>query len=199
MASRSETYERIVIAATELFQRFGTRMTVADIARRLGMSPANVYKFFPSKRAIMEAVAERRLMELRHILVAATRSRKTAWQRIEDLFHTLADNFGQIEQQSDLLQFQLMQDILEFYAASREERWTSIEEFHDFLRHQVRDLLLEGVEAGEMHVSNATETAAALVDCLVRATEPLLLLEDPKPIREQRLDRQLRLLARALA
>ena len=49
-----ETRERIARTAEELFRRMGFAKTaVADIASELGMSPANVYRFFPSKTAIV--------------------------------------------------------------------------------------------------------------------------------------------------
>ena len=52
--TRDETRERFMIKADELFRQFGFgKTTVADITRELGMSPANIYKFFPSKDAII--------------------------------------------------------------------------------------------------------------------------------------------------
>ena len=62
-ASRAEeTRARIEETAERLFRVMGYQKTaVADIARELGMSPANVYRFFPSKSAINEAIAERLL------------------------------------------------------------------------------------------------------------------------------------------
>ena len=52
-----ETRERIMEAAEALFRRMGFPKTaVADIAAELGMSPANIYRFFPSKNAIVEAI-----------------------------------------------------------------------------------------------------------------------------------------------
>src|ERR1700680_3968018 len=48
---------RIVQAAIRLHRQIGfKKTTVADIARGASMSPANVYRFFASKRAIEEAV-----------------------------------------------------------------------------------------------------------------------------------------------
>jgi AcrR family transcriptional regulator len=48
---------RIVQAAVRLHSEIGFRKTtVADIARTASMSPANVYRFFPSRQAIEEAV-----------------------------------------------------------------------------------------------------------------------------------------------
>jgi AcrR family transcriptional regulator len=55
--TRDETRERIMIKADELFRQFGfLKTTVADIAAELGISPANIYKFFSSKEAIIQAM-----------------------------------------------------------------------------------------------------------------------------------------------
>ena len=63
---RGQTRARIEDTAERLFRTMGYQKTaVADIARELGMSPANVYRFFPSKSAINEAIAERMLGGMR--------------------------------------------------------------------------------------------------------------------------------------
>ena len=47
--SRQENVSRILDAAERLFKHYGyTKTNVADIARDLGMSPANIYRFFSS-------------------------------------------------------------------------------------------------------------------------------------------------------
>src|SRR5215472_12093060 len=57
-AGPSETRARILRTAEQLYRRIGhKKTTVADIARDISMSPANVYRFFPSKHAIESAVA----------------------------------------------------------------------------------------------------------------------------------------------
>ena len=51
---------RILATAEEAFRLVGyQKTTVADIAKTLRMSPANVYRFFESKKAIHEAVIKR--------------------------------------------------------------------------------------------------------------------------------------------
>lgn len=40
-------------------ERGNSAMTVGEIAARAGMSPANLYRYFDSKEALVEAVAER--------------------------------------------------------------------------------------------------------------------------------------------
>src|SRR3979409_539783 len=52
-----DTRERILVVAERLFREIGyQKTTVADIAKVLRMSPANVYRFFDSKKAIHEGV-----------------------------------------------------------------------------------------------------------------------------------------------
>ena len=54
----TDTRERILVVAERLFRQIGyQKTTVADIAKELRMSPANVYRFFNSKKSIHEGVA----------------------------------------------------------------------------------------------------------------------------------------------
>ena len=81
-----DTRARIMETAEALFRRLGYAKTaVADIAAELGMSPANVYRFFPSKNAIVEAICQRCLTELDEKAWAVARSRGPAAARLERL------------------------------------------------------------------------------------------------------------------
>ncbi|MBX5239412.1 TetR/AcrR family transcriptional regulator [Rhizobium sp. NLR22b] len=58
--SRAEERSHIVEAATTACRRYGPLKTnVTDIARLIGKSPASVYKVFPTKAAVLDAVAAR--------------------------------------------------------------------------------------------------------------------------------------------
>src|SRR5215208_3499271 len=60
-----DTRRRIVETAERFFRQIGyQKTTVADIAKALRMSSANIYRFFESKKAINEAVAERTMGEI---------------------------------------------------------------------------------------------------------------------------------------
>jgi AcrR family transcriptional regulator len=81
-----DTRARIMDAAEALFRRLGFAKTaVADIAAELKMSPANVYRFFPSKNAIIEAICQRCLAECEERAWAVARSRGSAAERTERL------------------------------------------------------------------------------------------------------------------
>jgi len=60
-----DTRARIMATAEALFRRLGfAKTTVGDIAAELEMSPANVYRFFSSKNAIVEAICKHCLSDV---------------------------------------------------------------------------------------------------------------------------------------
>ena len=61
----------IVSAAWDLFRQLGVHTTIADVAERLGMSSANIYRFFPSKQALTDAVCASQLAALTEAARAA--------------------------------------------------------------------------------------------------------------------------------
>src|SRR5437868_14331950 len=86
----TDTRERILVVAERLFRQMGyQKTTVADIAKELRMSPANVYRFFDSKKAIHEGVARALMGEVE---VEAHRVVKTpgpAAVRLRELIKTV--------------------------------------------------------------------------------------------------------------
>src|SRR5829696_2931163 len=81
---------RIVETAEALFRDIGyQKTTVADIAKALRMSPANVYRFFDSKKSINEAVAERVTAAVRARMTAIARADRPAGERLRDLLRTM--------------------------------------------------------------------------------------------------------------
>ncbi len=60
MMDETLTPERILEAAEDLLRRFGlAKTTVVDVARALGVSHGSIYRHFPSKAALQDAIAER--------------------------------------------------------------------------------------------------------------------------------------------
>lgn len=75
--------QQILDAARECFTERGYhRTTVQDICRRAGLSPGAVYRYFDSKEAIFEGLAERRL--------AAHTEAMASLEDVESIFATVA-------------------------------------------------------------------------------------------------------------
>src|SRR6202012_121606 len=86
----ADTRERILAVAERLFREIGyTKTTVADIAKVLKMSPANVYRFFDSKKAIHEGVARGLMGEVEVAAQAITAKRGPAAAKLRELLTTI--------------------------------------------------------------------------------------------------------------
>src|SRR3954462_8487885 len=81
---------RIVVVAEKLFREIGyQKTTVADIAKVLRMSPANVYRFFDSKKTIIAAVASRLMGEVEAAAKVIVAAPQPASQRMSALLATV--------------------------------------------------------------------------------------------------------------
>src|ERR1700754_3053042 len=80
------TRERILVVAERLFREIGyQKTTVADIAKVLRMSPANVYRFFDSKKSIHEGVARGLMGEVEDAAQAIANAPGSASARLREL------------------------------------------------------------------------------------------------------------------
>src|SRR6266581_6514707 len=86
----TDTRERILVVAERLFRQIGyQKTTVADIAKELRMSPANVYRFFDSKKAIHEGVARTLMGEVEDVTAAIANRSGSAATRLRELMTTI--------------------------------------------------------------------------------------------------------------
>ena len=86
----TDTREKILVVAERLFRQIGyQKTTVADIAKELRMSPANVYRFFDSKKAIHEGVARGLMGEVEQAAQTIAAGRGPAASRLRELMKTV--------------------------------------------------------------------------------------------------------------
>jgi len=163
-----DTRARIVETADTLFRRLGFAKTaVADIAAELGMSPANVYRFFPSKTAIVQAICQRCLSEVEEAAWAIGRSKAPAAQRLERLILKIL-----AYHKENLLTEQRVNDIV---LVAIEHNWDHIRAHKDALRNVVELILRDGIEAGEFEAVDPRATAELILRSVVVFTHPVLI------------------------
>jgi AcrR family transcriptional regulator len=165
-----DTRARIMDTAEALFRRLGYAKTaVADIAAELKMSPANVYRFFPSKNAIIEAICQRCLGELEDRAWAVARSRGSAAERLERLvLEILAYH------KENNLTDQRVNDIV---LAAIELSWGAIRAHKEHMRMVFEAVLREGIERGEFEGVDPRETSRLMMISLVNFCHPVLVAE----------------------
>jgi AcrR family transcriptional regulator len=163
-----DTRARIVETAEALFRRMGFAKTaVADIASELGMSTANVYRFFPSKNAIVQAICQQCLSEVEEAAWSVARSKLPAAQRIERLILEIL-----AYHKENLLTEQRVNDIV---LVAIEHNWESIRAHKAALRNVVELILRDGIEAGDFEAVDPRATAELILRSVVIFTHPVLI------------------------
>ncbi len=163
-----DTRARIMAAAEALFRRLGYGKTaVADIAAELGMSPANVYRFFPSKNAIVEAICQRCLAEVEAKAWAVARGQEPAALRIErlilEILHFHKENHLTEKRVADLVMVAI------------ELSWDAIRAHKEVMRSAVETILRDGIASGEFEPVEPHETAHLILLSVVAFTHPMMV------------------------
>jgi AcrR family transcriptional regulator len=190
------TRARIADAAEALFRTMGYQKTaVADIARELGMSPANVYRFFPSKSAINEAICNRLLSGIAARVEAIAAGPGSAEQRLHSLAHDLLKACLEV--------FFTEKRMHDMVSAAMEEQWSSIVHFLERLVGALRRCVADGMASGEFAPGDAEQMALVLKACLLAWYHPQLIedclnLPEPTPDLAESLDMTLPLLIAGL-
>lgn len=164
------TRARITLAAENLFRTFGYQKTaVADIARELGMSPANVYRFFPSKSAINEAIAARLLQGMDQGAWAIARGDGTATDRLRQLLRYLHS--------SELALFFAERRLHDMVSAAMAEHWDVIERFIRSMVEAIRHVLMDGMAAGEFDRLDPEATAYTIKHSFMMFNHPVMVAD----------------------
>jgi AcrR family transcriptional regulator len=169
-AAPEETRRRIEDTAEKLFRSMGYQKTaVADIARELGMSPANVYRFFASKSAINEAIAARMLDGVEADLWAIARRDGPASERLGDLLRTL--------HRRHMALFFSEKRLHDMVTAAMAEHWGVVQRFIHGITTAIRHILMDGMAAGEFARLDPEVVAKSVKKASLAFMHPVLIAE----------------------
>lgn len=163
-----ETRARILEVAEEHFRRIGYHKTsMADIASELGMSPANVYRFFPSRDAINESICGRVLNEVTDIASAIARANAPAKVKLDRLLTAVHRH-----NKTKLVEEKHMHDLI---VVAMQETWAIIEAHAERMVAIFEAVIREGIEAGEFEVEDAAQAARAVKIAFTPFCHPTLI------------------------
>jgi AcrR family transcriptional regulator len=163
-----DTRARIIQAAEALFRRLGfAKTTVADIAAELSMSPANVYRFFASKNAIVEAICKHCLSDVEEKAWTVARSKASAAERMERMILEILAYHKE--------NFSTEQRVNELVVAAIEASWDTIRTHKQVMQNVAEVILRDGIAAGEFEPVDPRETAELVMRSVVVFTHPLLV------------------------
>ncbi len=166
-STADDTRRLILETAREHLRRFGeSKMTVVDVAKALGMSHANVYRYFRNKADILDAIVDEWLAKVEGLLEPIVRQRVSAAERIESV-------------------------VLETYRRRRQKLQADAEVYETFRRIVAsrpdavairtrkmygvfRELVAEGTASGEFGPVDPDAAATALDDATAIFLHPLM-------------------------
>jgi AcrR family transcriptional regulator len=150
---RQESVTRILDSAERLFRHYGYAKTnVADIAKDLGMSPANIYRFFASKVEIHQAICARLLSTVRQLAeLILSQDDVSAEDRLRQWVHAL--HKITVETMMD------QEKVHEMVIVALERDWHVVDAHIDRLNIIVADVIREGIALGEFPEQDADSAA----------------------------------------
>jgi len=180
----TDVRERILTTAERLFREIGyQKTTVADIARDLHMSPANVYRFFDSKKSINAGVAKRLMGEVEQASGKIASGKTGATERLRQLLSTIhrmnSDRYVADAKMHDMV------------AVAMEEDWDVCRMHMESIIGTIGAVIADGVDSGEFRVTDVNVAANCTCAAMVRFFHPQLIADcadKPEPTLDQMID-----------
>ena len=179
-----DTRERILVVAERLFREIGyTKTTVADIAKVLKMSPANVYRFFDSKKAIHEGVAHGLMGEVEDAANVIVARHGPAASKLRELMTTI--------HRMNSERYVGDSKLHEMVEIAMEESWEVCVAHMERITETVGAVIAEGATSGEFEVDDVTEAAMCACTAMMRFFHPQMIAQcanKPGPSLDQMID-----------
>ena len=165
MATETLTAERILEAAEDVLRRYGpAKANVVDVARALEVSHGSVYRHFPSKAALRDAVTERWLSEISRPLEAVAAGKGSAPDRLRRWLDLLVAS----KHEKAFDDPELFATYVELTAGAREVVRGHVET----LVGQLTRIIEDGVAQGELEARDPMAAARAVFDATSRFHYP---------------------------
>jgi AcrR family transcriptional regulator len=180
----TDTRERILAAAERLFREIGyQKTTVADIAKVLRMSPANVYRFFDSKKAIHEGVARGLMGGVEDAAQAIASRRGPAASRLRELMTSI--------HRMNCERYVGDSKLHEMVEVAMKESWQVCVAHMERITETIGGVIAEGAASGEFEVHDVPGTAMCACTAMMRFFHPQMIaqcVDKPGPSLDQMID-----------
>jgi AcrR family transcriptional regulator len=182
--TESATRERILVMAERLFRQLGyQKTTVADIAKELRMSPANVYRFFDSKKAIHEGVARGLMGEVEAAANAIVARPGPATVRMRELLTTI-HRMNSERYVGDSKLHEMVENMME-------ESWDVCMAHMHTITESIGGVIAQGAASGEFEAPDVPLAALCTCTAMVRFFHPQMIaqaMNKPGPSIDQMID-----------
>jgi AcrR family transcriptional regulator len=185
------TPERILEVTEDVLRRFGlAKATVVDVARALEVSHGSVYRHFPSKASLREAVAKRWLERVSTPLAKIAESSGPAPIKFDKWLRALF-----AAKQKRYLEDP---EMFATYLTLAQEACKTVKGHRVCLTDQLELILSDGVKQGVFQIVDVKATAQAIFDAVARFHHPAHADEWSDPQLSARIDAVIALLLRGI-
>ena len=185
------TPERILEVTEDVLRRYGlAKATVVDVARALDVSHGSVYRHFPSKASLREAVAKRWLDRASAPLEKIAQADAPAPAKLERWLRALFT--------AKQKRFNEDPEMFATYLTLAQEACKVVKGHKEGLIDQVASILSDGVKQGAFEVVDVKTSARAVFDASIRFHHPAHSDEWKDPELPARIDALLALVLRGL-
>ena len=168
-----DTRERILEVAERLFREIGyQKTTVADIAKVLRMSPANVYRFFDSKKAIHEGVARTMMGGVEQVAQAIATGPDSATSRLRELLTTI--------HRMNSERYVGDSKLHEMVEVAMEENWDVCLAHIERITQTIASVIADGAAAGEFDAPDVPLAAMCTCTAMIRFFHPQMIAQAAK-------------------
>jgi AcrR family transcriptional regulator len=194
-SSAAEPVEaRILETARAHVRKFGAaRTTIVGIAQETGMTHANVYRYFPSKDALLEEVTASWLRPLEARLREAADGADPAYDKLERMLLAIHRVYRQ-KLETDPALFDLLIQALD-------EAKGSVRKHRARVQSEIQRVVEEGIASGAFAMADRRRALSLIFDAAHRFIHPLALRLDAEAAGaaiEDRFERIIALVLRAL-
>jgi AcrR family transcriptional regulator len=179
-----DTRERILVVAERLFREIGyQKTTVADIAKVMRMSPANVYRFFDSKKAIHEGVARTLMGGVEQAAQTIATGRGPAASRLRELMTTI--------HRMNCERYIGDSKLHEMVEIAMEESWEVCVAHMQRITETIGAVIAEGAASGEFVAPDVPLAAMCACTAMMRYFHPQMIAQcanKPGPSLDQMID-----------
>jgi AcrR family transcriptional regulator len=168
-----DTRERILVVAERLFREIGyQKTTVGDIAKALRMSPANVYRFFDSKKSINEGVARSLMGEVEDAAQTILRKPGPAAMRLRELIKTI--------HRMNSERYVGDSKLHEMVEIAMEESWEVCVAHVQTLTEMIGGVIAQGVASGEFETPDVPLAAMCTCTAMIAYFHPQMIAQSQK-------------------
>jgi len=179
-----DTRERILVVAERLFRQLGyQKTTVADIAKELRMSPANVYRFFDSKKSIHEGVCRVLMGEVEEAGQAIVATPGPAAARMRELITTI--------HRMNSERYVGDSKLHEMVEIAMQESWEVCVAHMQTITATIGGVIAQGVASGEFAVADIPLAAMCTCHAMIGYFHPQMIAQSqnkPGPTIDQMID-----------